>query len=149
VNLPPMPSLRPAGTVTKASGELGEGDGIERKDNLLLIRALEKWVGDDEKSAKSVYDLVRVKAKEFAGPHPVDPLVASASIHAAVCWFELTHRTGYLPINRFQSPDFRDIAYERAHKRFLESVRTVANLRKLKLYVQINIATNQQVINER
>jgi hypothetical protein len=144
---PPPPSMKPVGTIAKAIGELAEGDGLERQDNVLLVRSLEQWADGDKKSGLMIYRMIRNKAKEFAGPPPVDPLVASASVHAAACWFELHMRRSNLPINRARHPDVSDLVYERAHKRFLESVRTVANLRKLKVFVQVNIAHGPQQVN--
>jgi hypothetical protein len=93
-----------------------------------------------------VLEHLRWKAGQLAGPDPT-PLVWTLACTAAACWWDCNWRTMTHAIGRTQHPDVSSLALDRALKRWLAAARTLANVQKLSLTVQINVAHAMQVVN--
>jgi hypothetical protein len=83
---------------------------------------------------------------ELAGLNPT-PLVRLLAERAALCWLDANltdaHYVSGTDIS-FKQAEYQVRAQERAHKRFLRAVRTLAMVRKLGLpSIQVNIGDNQ------
>jgi hypothetical protein len=92
-----------------------------------------------------VQELDRVKA-ELAGPNPT-PMESLLAERASLCWF-IVHSYENAYINskgwNIAQADLQHRKIDKAHRRFLTAVRTLAQVRKLTLQnVQLNIARNQ------
>ncbi len=114
-----------------------------------------KWLADDitgsvagdnlairEATAKK---LAQVRA-DLAGPAPT-PIERLLAERAAVCWF-LVNRYEWAYANAkdlsFRQADHHQSKIDRAHRRFLTALKTLASVRKLALpAIQVNIADKQ------
>jgi hypothetical protein len=89
--------------------------------------------------------LVAVKS-ELAGPDPT-PLEQLLAERASICWLQVNrYENGYELAEEMtiRQAEFHQNKIDAAHRRFLSTVRTLAQIRKLGLpAVQINVGTNQ------
>jgi hypothetical protein len=119
-------------------------------DNFLHLTA-RYWCRDSEPATvESCYQLLRRKTIELAGADPTNLELAVAAT-AAVAWHQVNYRGAMLPVDRCQLPDPAGTLYSRAMQRWLQVARTLATIRRMRprLNVQVNMAQNQIVANER
>lgn len=131
-------------------------------DLLPLRRQLDEWIvesvstkvsGGIEEARMHEAD-IRAFAGRLAGPDP-EPIEEALALQAALIWFEMTLARGQAwnecgsrqRVSDEQIQRFLD----RCHRRFDQTLRTLATVRKLAVSVQVNIAANgpQQVVNGR
>jgi hypothetical protein len=146
-NLRPKPSPTPVSTVTKANGVRRSGAGLPKSDDCWLYVIALRWCEGDEKAAEAVHEDLLQKARELAGPCPT-LLEVTLATTAALCWYELSYRIYNASMGKMYELDMSQTYYNRALKRYLSVMRTLANIQKLDLpSIQINIAGRQQVVN--
>jgi hypothetical protein len=91
--------------------------------------------------------LDKVRA-ELEGPNPT-PLERLLAERVSICWFVANwYEESFVNKDSLSLPlaDFYQRRIDRAHRRFLSDVETLARVRKLALpFLQLNIARNQQV----
>lgn len=87
--------------------------------------------------------------KEISGSNP-SPLARLLDERVVVCWLQVHHLDSIYAqqmnnlSNRQQ--EFYQRSQERAHRRYMSSIRTLAQVRKLELpAVQINLSADQQI----
>ena len=145
--LPPMPSSRPAGTVTKGSGGERAVDVLPRGDWILLGVVAKHWAEETgEKGSETILGVLEDQALALAGAPPVPSLVGSLAVTAAICWYEYMVRSMAIRAGKFRNPDVVDTRVTRAFRRWMEAARTLANVQRLKLTVQVNIAHGPQQV---
>jgi hypothetical protein len=93
---------------------------------------------------------VRTVADELAGPSPT-PIEKTLAMTAAACWAELRYLQGCEQGQKDRTIPQADLAQRRidkAHRRYLATLKTLATVRRLALpAVQVNLAHQQQVNN--
>jgi hypothetical protein len=142
----PMPSSPQATIGIAVHGDRTAAVALSRLDHNLLRTLAERWAKKNETVAANLYDVVKSKAIEIAGPQP-SGLVLSFAVTAAVAWFELSIRSHRLDFDRELCPDVSDVCYQRAFRRWMTAVRTLSIAQRHKLSaVQINMAHQQQVV---
>jgi hypothetical protein len=105
------------------------------------------WNRGDEASEAMVLEHLRWKAGQLAGPD-ASPLVWTLACSAAATWWDYSWRTMGYAIGRTQHPDVSSIALDRALRRWLAAARTLAQVQKLNIQVQINVSRGpMQVVN--
>ena len=107
---------------------------------------VEKMSGDDMFVQEAIPRNLETMRKEIAGENP-SPLERLLAERIAVCWLELQYfHTIYMQnlgdFSLIQS-DFHQRRIDKAHKRYVSSIKALAQIRKLGPAVQINIAEKQ------
>jgi hypothetical protein len=126
--------------------------GLGRHDEDWLAVQADHWSTEpgrppDKQASLIVQRQIKAKARELAGESP-SALVMTLALSAACTWYEMSFRLASLPIGRAMHPDPRDICYERALKRWLAAARTLAQVQKLNITVQVNVSQGpMQVVN--
>jgi hypothetical protein len=102
--------------------------------------------GDNAMAEKAIYLKVDRLTKELAGPDP-SPIERLLAQRAAFCWLVLWRYEANLAQAKDLSSrreEFHHRRIDAAHRRYLSSLRTLAQIRKLALpAVQVNIGRNQ------
>jgi hypothetical protein len=127
-----------------------EVDPDERAmDRWATIRLIDLAAGDSAQSRKMLTEELREVAASLAGPSP-SPAERMLAEVAALDWFtlrtfEARHAAGIADKSlRLATSDPAHKRIDRAHRRLLASLRTLATLRRLALpAVQINLARQQ------
>jgi hypothetical protein len=122
-------------------------------------RTMDRWAEDrlfdlaagsapDEEKRGYKHELLAF-ADELAGPDPT-PIEATLAKTAALCWFAMrvaeAQHASYLkaPHVTPDGAEFRQRRLGHAHRRYLSTLRTLAQVRKLaRPSVQVNLARNQ------
>ena len=107
---------------------------------------IEKLSGNDVFTQEAIPRNLNTMREEIAGENP-SPLERLLSERIAVCWLELqyfqavyTQNMGKLTITQ---SDYHQRRIDKAHRRYLSSIKALAQIRKLGSAVQINIAEKQ------
>jgi hypothetical protein len=107
---------------------------------------IEKMSGDDVFTQEAIPRNLKAMKREIAGENP-SPLERLLAERITVCWLELqyfqaiyTQNLGKLTI--IQS-DYHQRRIDKAHRRYLSSIKVLAQIRKMGPAVQINIAEKQ------
>ena len=107
---------------------------------------IEKMSGNDVFTQEALPRNLKEMRKEIAGENP-SPLERLLSERIAVCWLELqyfqavyTQNMGKLTITQ---SDYHQRRIDKAHRRYLSSIKALAQIRKMGPAVQINIAEKQ------
>lgn len=110
-------------------------------------RSIVKMItGDDVFSQEAIPRNLKVMRQEIAGESPstLERLLAE---RIALCWLELQYfeaiyaqNIGNLSINQ---SDYHQRRIDKAHRRYLSSIKALAQIRKMGPAVQINIAEKQ------
>jgi hypothetical protein len=118
------------------------GDAAELAEKALLKRAAGKDLALRELMRRR---LARVR-DELAGPDPT-PLEQLLAERAALCWLDANVTDALYATDEgisFKQAEYQGRARERAQRRFLQAVKTLAMVRKLGLpSIQVNIGENQ------
>jgi hypothetical protein len=102
--------------------------------------------GDDVFTQEAIPRNLKAMRKEIAGEHP-SPLERLLAERITVCWLELQYfqalysqHLGDLSITQ---SDYHQRRIDKAHRRYLSSIKALAQIRKMGPAVQINIAEKQ------
>lgn len=107
---------------------------------------IEKMSGDDVFTQEAIPRNLKAMRGEIAGENPslLERLLAE---RITVCWLELqyfqaiyTQNLGNLSINQ---SDYHQRRIDKAHRRYLSSIKALAQIRKMGPALQINIAEKQ------
>ena len=105
----------------------------------------------DRAKVEWIEDELRQFAAELAGPNPT-PIERTLSETAALAWLSLrhTHITVTLASERtLKQADYDIRRHDAAQRRYLTTLRTLAQVRKLAIpTLQVNIGKTQQVVNQ-
>jgi hypothetical protein len=107
---------------------------------------IEKMSGDDVFTQEAIPRNLKAMRKQIAGKDP-SPLERLLSERITVCWLELQYfqaiyaqHMGELTITQ---SDYHQRRLYKAHRRYLSSIKALAQIRKMGSSVQINIAQKQ------
>jgi hypothetical protein len=107
---------------------------------------VEKMSGDDVFTQEAIPRNLKAMRREIAGENP-SPLERLLAERITVCWLELqyfqtiyTQNLGNLSITQ---SDYHQRRIDKAHRRYLSSIKVLAQIRKMGPAVQINIAEKQ------
>jgi len=107
---------------------------------------IEKMSGNDVFTQEAIPRNLKAMRKEIAGENP-SPLERLLAERITVCWLELQYfeaiyaqNMGKLTITQ---SDYHQRRIDKAHRRYLSSIKTLAQIRKMGPAVQINIAEKQ------
>src|SRR5215204_7605950 len=107
---------------------------------------IEKLSGNDVFTQEAIPRNLKAMRKEIAGENP-SPLERLLAERITVCWLELQYfqtiyaqNLGNLSITQ---SDFHQRRIDKAHRRYISSIKALAQIRKLGPAVQINIAEKQ------
>src|SRR5215210_2680211 len=115
---------------------------------------VEKISGNDVFTQETIPRNLKAMRREIAGERP-SPLERLLAERITVCWLELqyfqaiyTQNLGKLSITQ---SDYHQRRIDKAHRRYLSSIKSLAQIRKMGPALQINIAEKQinQVGNRR
>jgi hypothetical protein len=107
---------------------------------------VKRMAGDDVFTQEAIPRNLKVMRQEIAGesPSPLERLLAE---RIALCWLELQYfeaiyaqNLGNLSITQ---SDYHQRRIDKAHRRYLSSIKALAQIRKMGPAVQINIAEKQ------
>ncbi len=104
--------------------------------------------GDDKLLHESVRRQIRALRSEIAGPAPT-PLERLLAERVALCWFQATCADSYYARKvqagvSFAEGDYLQRVQDRTHRRYLQSIKALAQVRRLLIPpVQVNIADQQ------
>ena len=107
---------------------------------------IEKMSGDDVFTQEAIPRNLKEMRKEIAGENP-SPLERLLAERITVCWLELQYfqaiyaqNMGKLTITQ---SDYHQRRLDKVHRRYLSSIKALAQIRKMAPAVQINIAEKQ------
>jgi len=107
---------------------------------------IEKMSGNDVFTQEAIPRNLKMMREELAGEQP-SPLERLLGERIAVCWLELQYfeaiyaqNMGKLTITQ---SDYHQRRIDKAHRRYLSSIKALAQIRKMGPAVQINIAEKQ------
>ena len=107
---------------------------------------VKRMSGDDVFSQEAVPRNLKAMREEVAGQNP-SPLERLLAERITVCWLELQYfeaiyaqNIGKLTITQ---SDFHQRRIDKAHRRYLSSIKALVQIRKMGPAVQINIAEKQ------
>jgi hypothetical protein len=113
-------------------------DGIGSPAVWLRQNLISKASGKNALVQEAIGRKIDAVRAELEGPNPT-PIEKLLAERAAVCWFIV-----YWHENSFLESDVHQQRIDRAHARFLSSLRTLAQVRKLAVpALQVNIARSQ------
>ena len=101
---------------------------------------------DDFQFAEDLEEKVEELRQELAGPCPsaLEQLLVDRIV---CCWIQVNHADAYVAVNqkRFtaEQGDYHQRRQDRAQRRFLQACKALAQVRKLEINVQVNIAEKQ------
>ncbi len=107
---------------------------------------IEEMSGNDVFTQEAIPRNLKAMRREIAGEHP-SPLERLLAERITVCWLELQYsqtiyaqHSGNLSITQ---SDYHQRRIDKAHSRYLSSIKALAQIRKMGPAVQINIAEKQ------
>lgn len=128
---------------------LDEAPGLARIINLardVERGIIEKLSGDDVFTQEALPRNLEAMRREIAGENP-SPLERLLAERISACWLELQYfqaiyaqNLGKLTITQ---GDYHQRRLDKAHRRYLSSIKALAQIRKMGPAVQINIADKQ------
>ncbi len=114
--------------------------------NIAERSLVQRFSGDDPLVQEAIPPQLKAKREELAGPEPsaLEQLLAERIV---ACWLQLQYAEAIYAqnlenMNMVQS-EYHQRRIDRLHKRYLSSIKTLAQIRKLSPAVQINIAEKQ------
>jgi len=122
-------------------------DAVAKIGNLAWateLALLDLTAGDDLWLRECQQRMLRAMRERFAGPNP-SPLEEILAERIVQCWHHLNLLEGRLAQSReysFTEGDYRQRCIDRAHKRLLSAVKALAQVRKLGITLQVNVATS-------
>ena len=110
-------------------------------------RWMEKCFGDQHTVKEFMATELRKMRRELAGPDPT-PLERLLADRIALCWLQLQYADCMYAENMggcsLETGDYLQRRQDRAHRRFLSAVKTLAQVRKLGVpAIQLNVADKQ------
>ena len=107
---------------------------------------VKKISGDDVFTHEAIPRNLKAMRKEIAGENP-SPLERLLAERIAVCWLELQYFEAIYAQNlgnlTMAQGDYHQRRIDKAHRRYLSSIKALAQIRKMGPAVQINIAEQQ------
>jgi hypothetical protein len=107
---------------------------------------IEKMSGDDVFTQEAIPRNLKAMRKEIAGENP-SPLERLLAERITVCWLELQYFQAIYAQNlknmTIPQSDYHQRRIDKAHRRYLSSIKALAQIRKMGPAVQINIAEKQ------
>jgi hypothetical protein len=107
---------------------------------------VKRMSGDDVFTQEAIPRNLKAMRKEIGGENP-SPLERLLAERITVCWLELQYfqaiyaqNMGNLSITQ---SDYHQRRIDKAHRRYLSSIKALAQIRKMRPAVQINIAEKQ------
>ena len=107
---------------------------------------IEKMSGNDVFTQEAIPRNLKTMRQEIAGEHP-SPLERLLAEQITVCWLEpqyfqaiYTQNLSKLTITQ---SDYHQRRIDKAHRRYLSSIKALAQIRKMRPAMQINIAEKQ------
>ena len=114
--------------------------------NIAQRSLVQRFSGDDPLVQEAIPPQLKAKREELAGPEP-SPLEQLLAERIVACWLQLQYAEAIYAqnlgdMNMMQS-EYHQRRLDRLHRRYLSSIKTLAQIRKLGPAVQINIAEKQ------
>ena len=107
---------------------------------------IEKMTGDDMFTQEAIPRNLKAMRREIAGEKPA-PLERLLAERITVCWLELQYFHAIYTQNlhnlSITQSDYHQRRIDKAHRRYLSSIKALAQIRKMGPAVQINIAEKQ------
>lgn len=107
---------------------------------------IKRFSGDDPLVQEALPPQLKSMRRELAGSNP-SPLERLLAERIVACWIQLQYAEAIYAQNlgsmNMVQGDYHQRRLDRLHKRYLSSVKTLAQIRKLGPAVQINIAEKQ------
>jgi hypothetical protein len=107
---------------------------------------LRKMAGDDFLTQEALPPQLKAMRKELAGPDP-SPLERLLAERIVACWLQLQYADVIYAQNlgemNMTQSEYHQRRLDRLHRRYLSSIKTLAQIRKLGPAVQINLAERQ------
>jgi hypothetical protein len=107
---------------------------------------VERFSGNDVFAKEAMPRNLKAMRKEIAGENP-SPLERLLAERIAVCWLELQYFEAIYAQNMHKltitQSDYHQRRIDKAHRRYLSSIKALAQIRKMGPAVQINIAEKQ------
>jgi hypothetical protein len=107
---------------------------------------IEKMSGDDVFTQEAMPRNLKAMKREIAGENP-SPLERLLAERITVCWLELQYfhaiYTQNLGSFSLAQSDFHQRRIDKAHRRYISSIKALAQIRKMGPALQINIAEKQ------
>ncbi len=107
---------------------------------------VKRFSGDDPLVQEALPPLLKAKREELAGPDP-SPLEQLLTERVVACWLQLQYAEAIYAQNLGElsmvQSEYHQRRLDRLHRRYLSSIKTLAQIRKLGPAVQINIAEKQ------
>src|SRR5215203_1986269 len=114
--------------------------------NIAEHSLVERFSGDDPLVRAALPPQLKAKREELAGPDP-SPLEQLLAERIVACWLQLQYAEAIYAQNlgemNIVQSEYHQRRLDRLHKRYLSSIKTLAQIRKLGPAVQINIAEKQ------
>ena len=121
-------------------------DLVQANENL-LIRQL---AGDNDAHYLAIKRKAELKREELAGPNP-SPIESMLIDTIVICWLQTQRADGicmHLERMPLAEAEFHERARDRAHRRLLSAIKTLATVRKsVAPSMQVNIANRQVNMN--
>jgi hypothetical protein len=107
---------------------------------------IEKMSGDDVFTQEAIPRNLKAMKRKIAGENP-SPLERLLAERITVCWLELQYFQAIYAQNlhnlSITQSDYHQRRLDKAHRRYLSSIKALAQIRKMGPAVQINIAEKQ------
>jgi len=118
------------------------GDLVTQNQRALV----ESFAGSDPERTEAIHNQVRLLRQELAGPSP-SAIELALIDRLLICWLQVQlcdHEFLQAKGEPVKHADHRDRLRNRAHRRFLSAVKTLATVRKLNIpAIQVNIGDQQ------
>lgn len=107
---------------------------------------VKRFSGDDPLVQEALPPQLKAKREELAGPDP-SPLEQLLAERIVACWLQLQYAEAIYAQNlgdlSMVQSEYHQRRLDRLHRRYLSSIKTLTQIRKLGPAVQINIAERQ------
>ena len=114
--------------------------------NIAERSLVKRFSGDDPLVQEAIPPQLKAKREELVGPEP-SPLEQLLAERIIACWLQLQYAEAVYAQNlgeiNMRQSDYHQRRLDRLHNRYLSSIKTLAQIRKLGPAVQINIAEKQ------
>jgi hypothetical protein len=134
------PASVPVSQALLANEEVGQAlvDRVGSSAEWLRLSLISRAGGKNALVQEAIRRRIAAVQAELEGPSPT-PIERLLAERAAICWFMT-----YWYEHRFQESDVHQPRIDKAHARFLSSLRTLAHVRKLAVpALQVNVAASQ------
>ena len=114
--------------------------------NIAERSLVKRFSGDDPLVQEALPPQLKAKRAELAGPEP-SPLEELLAERIVACWLQLQYAEAIYAQNlgdmNMTQVEYHQRRLDRLHRRYLSSIKALAQIRKMGPAVQINIAEKQ------